>query len=434
MDLAEGGPPTTYQVVLTKKPSTPVIVSVSADSQTAVSLGVLIFDAGDWDVPQQVSVWAEDDAVAEGLHSGTVTHYTASTDPDYTGLDPVLLTATIEDNDTTAIGVSPTSLTVAEPDGTAVFTLTITSSPGVTVTIPLAASNNECTISPPSVILDQENWDSGTEARVSASDDIEEDGEQICLIQVGPSISSDPAYDGLKPDDVTVTVLDDDGKWRAFLPTVMQRWPPLPGAPALQAIDNTDGDGAYAIRWDAAVGAETYVLEETRDSNFASALERYAGPGTVFQVVGQGATRFFYRVKAQNRWGDSAWSKVERVDVFWEKEPNDDASLQANGPLVSGLVYYGAFPSGQDVKDYYFFDLSTQGSVKLWLKNIPAGHNYDLVLRDDNLATHPGWYSLSLGNQDEFVEATIPAGHYYIQIHNASGLGSKQPYHLQIQY
>ena len=434
VDLAEGGDPATYQVALRKRPSAPVVVSISPDEQTAVSINVLVFDPGGWNVPQQVSVWAVDDAVTEGLHSGTVSHYSASTDPDYTGLDPEELTATIEDNDAVGIGASPTSLTVAEPDGTAVLTLTITSPPGVTVTIPLAASNDECTIAPPSVILDQENWDSGAEATVSASDDTVEDGEQICLIQVGPSISSDPAFDSLVTNDVTVFVVDDDVKWRAFLPAVIQHWPPLPGTPVLQAISNADGDGAYTIRWDAAMRAEEYVLEESKNPAFAAAGERYAGPATVFAVEGQGAARLYYRVKAQNSWGESAWSKVQKVDVLWEAEPNDDASTQANGPLVSGLVYNGAFPNGQDAKDYYFFDLSAQGTVKIWLQNIPFGYNYDLVLRDDDLKTQPGWHSLGLGSQDEYVEAVIPAGRYYIQIHNASGLGSSQPYHLQVVY
>ena len=140
------------------------------------------------------------------------------------------------------------------------------------------------------------------------------------------------------------------------------------------------------------------------------------------------------RVYAPSGLSNPLYFQVGTMAETLETEPNDDASLLANGPLVSGSVYYGAFPSGQDTKDYYFFDLSARGTVKLWLQNIPAGHNYDLVLRDDDLATYPGWYSLWLGNQDEFVEATIPAGRYHIQIHNASGLGSNQPYHLQIQY
>ncbi len=434
VELAEGGDPAAYRVVLRRKPSAPVFVSISPDEQTAVSPAVLFFDVGDWSEPQQISVWAEDDVVAEGQHSSTIRHFMASNDPAYTGLDAEELTASIEDNDAVGIRADPTSLIVSEPDGTALLTVTLTSPPDTSVSIPLAASNDECTVTPPSVTLDHENFDSGAEATVSASDDAVEDGDQICLIQIGPSISNDPAFDGLAPQDVTVTVLDDDARWRVFLPQVIRQWPPLPEIPVLQTIDNADGDGTYSLRWVAAARAETYILEEDRNAAFSTARERYAGPATVFDVQRQGAARFYYRVKALNDWGESDWSIVQKVDVLWEAEPNDSSSDLANGPLNPGLVYHGTFPHGQDVNDYYFLDLHVQGTIQLWLQNIPAGHNYDLVLRDSALGTQPSWYSLGTSNQDEYVEATVPEGRYHIQIHNTSRLGSGQPYHLRVQY
>jgi hypothetical protein len=434
VSLVEGGETVSYKAVLRKRPSAPVVVSVSPDSQTAVSPSVLVFEPGDWNLAQEVAVWAEDDKLTEGLHSGIVTHHMASTGSDYTGLDPVELTATIEDNDNQGIRVSPTSLTVSEPQGSGVLTYSLISAPGDSVTIPLATSNDECSVSPPSVVLNGENWESGAKATVAARDDKLNDGDQICLIQGGPSSSTDPGYQGLTPAEVTVTVLDDDEYWQALLPAAFHHWPPLPDTPMLPPIDNTDSDGAYMVKWGAALRAETYVLEEAKDPGFSPALERYSGPATEFGIEGQGAGRLYYRVKARNSWGDSPWSMVQMVDVLWEAEPNQDASSLTNGPLVSDLVYYGTFPSDQDTKDYYYFDQAAEGAVRLWLQNIPDGRNYDLVLRDATLGTQPGWYSVRLGNLDEYVEATIPAGRYHIQIHNASGRGSSQPYHLRVQY
>jgi hypothetical protein len=218
------------------------------------------------------------------------------------------------------------------------------------------------------------------------------------------------------------------------MPVVIRGWPPLPEAPALLAIDNFDGNGSFTVRWEAAARAATYILEEARDPAFTDAQEIYSGPATSFEVTGQGAARLYYRVKGQNAWGDSSWSAVQQVDVLWEAEPNDDALTQANGPLAPGLIYNGTFPAPSDEKDYYYFDLPVAGTVRLWLQNIPGGHNYELVLRDSTLETQPGWWSLLVGNQDEFVEATIPKGRYYIQIYNASGPGSSQPYHLRVEY
>jgi hypothetical protein len=434
VSLAEGGDPVTYQAVLRKRPSAPVVVSISPGTQTAVSPEVLIFAPGEWNRPQDVSVWAEDDRVVEGLHSGTVTHFMASTDPQYVGLTPEVVTATIEDNDSVGIRVSPTSVTVAEPDGSAVLTYSLASTPSSSVTIPLVTSSDECSVIPPAVVLDSENWQSGAEVTVSAQDDSLNDGDQTCLVQGGPSSSSDAAYNGLSPQDVTVTVLDDDEAWRAYLPVAAHHWPPLPEVPILLNIVNTDGNGSYSVRWDPARRAETYVLEEAKVPDFVSAQEIYSGQATEYEVDGQGAARLFYRVKARNGWGDSSWSQVQQVDVLWEAEPNDDASILTNGPLVPGLLYFGLFSSEQDIKDYFYFDLASAGTVRLWLDNIPDGRNYDLVLRDEALETEPGWYSVLPGNQDEYVEATIPAGRYHVQIFNASDQGSNQPYRLTIQY
>jgi PKD repeat protein len=117
----------------------------------------------------------------------------------------------------------------------------------------------------------------------------------------------------------------------------------------------------------------------------------------------------------------------------WEEEPNDDALTQANGPLVSGLTYYGTFQSGADKQDYYFIDLTTAHTVELWLTNIGSGHNYNLVLRD--AALNEVGYSAEPGNADEHIlTGIVPAGRYYIQVFNYSQTGSWEAYHLQAMF
>ena len=146
-------------------------------------------------------------------------------------------------------------------------------------------------------------------------------------------------------------------------------------------------------------------------------------------MSGRGAARYYYRVKARNTWAESSWSNVRQVDVLWEAEPNDTYA-QANGPIMPNLVYFGTFPNGTDVDDYYFFDLSTGYRVKLWLKNIPGGQNYDLVLRDAYLAVVG--YSAQPSNADEYIDSQqdLAPGRYYIQVYHYSSGGSTQPYRL----
>jgi hypothetical protein len=127
------------------------------------------------------------------------------------------------------------------------------------------------------------------------------------------------------------------------------------------------------------------------------------------------------------------------VDVLWEKEPNDRAPEQANGALISDLTYFGSFANDSDINDYFYFDLLAPARVELWLRNIPEGHNFDLVLRDN--ALNAVGYSGRLGNADEQIIApspeagsTLPEGRYFVQVFHRSTGGSPQPYHLQVTY
>lgn len=89
--------------------------------------------------------------------------------------------------------------------------------------------------------------------------------------------------------------------------------PPLPGAPTLLPIDNSDGD--YLVDWDDVPNADSYTLEEDDDPNFGSPLVRYTGPDSQFQVVDQLAGTWHYRVRASNVSGESPWSAPQSVEV-----------------------------------------------------------------------------------------------------------------------
>jgi hypothetical protein len=223
---------------------------------------------------------------------------------------------------------------------------------------------------------------------------------------------------------------------RIYLPSIIRNWPPLPGIPTLYAIDNPDGLRSYTIRWSSALHAGSYVLEEATDTAFADAHQIYAGSSTSHTVSGQMTGRYYYRVKGRNAWGDSAWSAVRSADVRWEVEPNDEIP-QANGPIISGLTYYGTFPETDPEldqrKDYFCFELTTSHRVRIWLTNIPAGRDYDLVLRRQD-ASVVG-YVPQPGNADEYIDiATLAPGFYYIQVYRISGAGSSQPYHVRVVY
>src|SRR5262249_953895 len=88
-----------YTVVLDSQPTADVPVTIDPGSQLTVNQTQnstsplnLIFNAGNWNTPQTVTVWAVDDSAQESLlpnqHTGTLTHTVSSGDADYnsTGL------------------------------------------------------------------------------------------------------------------------------------------------------------------------------------------------------------------------------------------------------------------------------------------------------------------------------------------------------------
>jgi len=423
-----------FSIGLASQPIRDVTIGLSpSNAQCSVLPSSVTLTGANWRTGQEVTVSAVDDRVDEDDQTCVVlTGAAVSSDPLYDGVNAFDVTVTVQDDDTGGIVVSPTSLTVSEPDGAAVFSVTLATAPVATVTLTLTATNDECRVSPESVVLTADEWPASAAITVTAVDDLIQDGDQVCVVQVQPAVSADPKYHNRDPEDVTITVLDNDQYY--YLTLIVRNWPPIPQAPLLVAIDNPGGDGAYRVEWRPVDGATGYLLQEAKDGAFVSAGQVYSGTLATFDVAARGAARYYYRVKAQNEWGYGPWSNVQAVDVLWEAEPDDQAPTELNGPLVSGLTYFGTMPSSDDTNDYFYIFAAAAGWVELWLDNIPAGQNYDLVLRDDPALNAIG-YSGELGNTAEHISVAVPAaGRYYIQIFNRGKTGSSQPYQLRAVY
>jgi hypothetical protein len=88
--VTEGGASDTFTVVLDAPPGADVTVQVSTGNEL-MALGPngssnLVFTAGNWNVPQTITVRSEDDGLVEGAHSDYVYFYTMSADANYDGL------------------------------------------------------------------------------------------------------------------------------------------------------------------------------------------------------------------------------------------------------------------------------------------------------------------------------------------------------------
>ena len=101
----EGGPTGSYTVVLDTQPTGTVMVTVGDTSDDiAASPETLTFTTANWNTAQTVTVTADDDQIAEGEETATLTHAVSGYGT-VTTADSV--TVTIADNDTAGVTVRP---------------------------------------------------------------------------------------------------------------------------------------------------------------------------------------------------------------------------------------------------------------------------------------------------------------------------------------
>jgi len=208
----------------------------------------------------------------------------------------------------------------------------------------------------------------------------------------------------------TIDVTLDVGSGKVYLPLTMRNWPPRP--PALTfSVPNQSGD--YTISWND-TGADFYILHEADNTNFIGAKEIYSGTATFVDILDYGPTRYYYRIRGSHNAYITSWSSPQFVDVVWEKEPND-SRVEANGPLISGVTYYGHF---NDAKDYFAINVAQAGRVTMTLWGGSATDSIALRDVDDKIINDTCFKWLRDSNP---LECTLTQpGQYYFQVYSST--------------
>jgi hypothetical protein len=111
LNTAEDGSSDTFIVALDRKPKHDITLELSSsDSEEGrVEPDLLIFTVGNWDTPQVVTVYGEDDLIDDGDQSYTIiTGNAICDDPYFTGLNPPDVSVTNQDDDHTPVAVADT--------------------------------------------------------------------------------------------------------------------------------------------------------------------------------------------------------------------------------------------------------------------------------------------------------------------------------------
>ncbi|MBU2509682.1 LamG domain-containing protein [bacterium] len=214
-NTSEGGGSKNFSLALTSPPTDDVNIPVNCNDETegTIEISSLTFDFSNWWEEQTVTVTGEDDSLRDGdVSFAIILGAASSTDASYDGLDPSDVPITNIDNDIVGFIRSHVSGEPSEGGGTATFTLKLKSAPFGNVSFPVSSDDEtEGTVDPESVTFTTSNWDTAQTVTVTGEDDATQDGNVSFTIVIGPSeCNFDASYDGLDPDDIVLTNIDND--------------------------------------------------------------------------------------------------------------------------------------------------------------------------------------------------------------------------------
>jgi hypothetical protein len=214
VSATEGGSNGTYTVSLNSQPTANVTVNINGGAQTTVNPTSLTFTSANWNVAQTVTVSATDDVVAEGTHSGTITHTTASADTAYNGITVASVTANITDNDSAGVSVTGSPVSMTEGGATDTYTVVLNTQPTADVIVSIQEGGNgrmgvQVAPSTGSLTFTTANWNVAQTVTVTAVDDTVVEGAHSATL-THTATSTDTNYNGITVASVTANIADND--------------------------------------------------------------------------------------------------------------------------------------------------------------------------------------------------------------------------------
>lgn len=277
----EAGGTASFSIVLNSRPTANVSIGLSSDktSEGTVSPASVVFTPANWNIARQVTITGVDDFVSDGdVQYTIVTAPAVSTDPKYSGLDAEDVSVTNTDNDFPGISVTPTSgLITTEAGGPAIFSVVLLSQPDDNVTIAVSSSNTaEGTVSTSLLTFTPSNWSVNQNVTITGVNDSQVDGDKVYTIILSPAVSTDSDYNGLDPDDVSVTNKDLTPTVSGFNPSAV-----CYGSGASVVISGTHFVSVTAVRINGLNAAYTV----NNSSQITATLPATASSGTISVVT-----------------------------------------------------------------------------------------------------------------------------------------------------
>ena len=224
VEITEGGGADSYSMWLNTKPKAPVTITLDAnDADThngrkdiSLNTNELVFNETNWEQPQTVEVFHQDENVADGAHEHLIQHRVTSEDSDYNGMTLEEVSVQIMDNDSAGIHISTYDIHIKEGEAGAHYSIMLLTQPQSEVTFVLKTDSeggvepDKTLIKPTVLTFTPDNWNVPQDVIVSVNDDTVPEGTHDHAPIYHTVTSDDSDYDGFAINDVQVHISDND--------------------------------------------------------------------------------------------------------------------------------------------------------------------------------------------------------------------------------
>ncbi|MEP6580423.1 FG-GAP-like repeat-containing protein [Microcoleus vaginatus GB2-A3] len=183
--------------------------NIGGTSGATAATGTINFAAGE--TSKTITLDVLGDAAIETNETLEVTLSNPSALDSTPTITTATATTTISNDDTAGFTINPTTLTTSEVGGQADFTVKLDAQPTADVAIGLSSDNvAEGTVSTNTITFTPANYNEPQKVTVTGVNDLLADGDKAYKIVTAVAVSTDPDFNNLNPDDVTVTNSDNE--------------------------------------------------------------------------------------------------------------------------------------------------------------------------------------------------------------------------------
>ncbi|MUG96320.1 DUF4114 domain-containing protein [Scytonema sp. UIC 10036] len=195
-----------YTIRLTSQPRNNVEVLIATDKYST-AIDKLTFTPTNWNIAQTVTVNFVDDGIVSGDRKSIITHQVSSQDPNYQNIHVGDVEATVLEDETAGLTVSPSIQLKEGQQEVATYTLVLDTKPTANVTINFSPDSLFEAIAP--MTFTPNNWNIPQNVLVTPVDDNRVTGNRTGTI-IQKVVSNDPAFNNLPIKNAVVSVLEND--------------------------------------------------------------------------------------------------------------------------------------------------------------------------------------------------------------------------------